>query len=132
MRRKDWTRLCTTKKAITCRRMERRQFVAFCAAAAGAAAIPAVGADALPRRYARARLVDENGAPLRAAAVPANRNLIFHYPYAATPCFLLNLGRRAAAAELITAGHARYEWQGGVGAERAIVAYSAICAHKLT
>jgi len=112
--------------------MERRQFVAFCAAAAGAAAIPAVGADALPRRYARARLVDENGAALRAAAVPANRNLIFHYPYAATPCFLLNLGRPTTPTQLATADAHPYEWRGGVGPERAIVAYCAICAHKLT
>jgi len=112
--------------------LERREFVAFCVAGAAAAATPAFGAEAEPRRYARARLVDANGAPLLAKAVPANRNLIFHYPYAATPCFLLNLGRAATAAELMTAGHARYEWQGGVGADRAIVAYSAICAHKLT
>src|SRR5882672_7168673 len=112
--------------------MERRQFVAFCAAAAGAAAIPAAGADALPRRYARARLVDENGAPIMGSKVPVARNLIFHYPYAATPCFLLNLGRPTKPAHLATADAQLYEWRGGVGPERAIVAYSAICAHKLT
>ena len=112
--------------------MERRQFVAFCAAAAGAAAIPAVGADARPRRYTRARLVDENGAPLAASRVPVGRNLIFHYPYAATPCFLLNLGRPTTPTQLATADAHPYEWRGGVGPERSIVAYSAICAHKLT
>jgi len=112
--------------------MERRQFVGFCVASAAAAATPAFGAGAEPRRYARARLIDESGAPLHARAVPANRNLIFHYPYAATPCFLLNLGHATAGAELKTANDQRYEWHGGVGAERAIVAYSAICAHKLT
>lgn len=112
--------------------MERRQFVRFCAAAAGAAAIPAVGADALPRRYTRVRLVDEGGSPLRAAAVPVERNLIFNYPYAATPCFLLNLGKPAAPTQLATADAHPYEWRGGVGPGRAIVAYSAICAHKLT
>jgi arsenite oxidase small subunit len=112
--------------------MERRQFVRLCAAAAGAVAIPAVSADALPRRYARARLVDENGAPLGAAKVPVARNLIFHYPYAATPCFLLNLGRPTMPAQLATADAHPYEWRGGVGPQHAIVAYSAICAHKLT
>src|ERR671925_990224 len=112
--------------------MERRQFVAFCAAAASAAAIPAVGADALPRRYTRARLVDESGVPLGASKVPVARNLIFHYPYAATPCFLLNLGKATAPTQLATADSHPYEWRGGVGRERAIVAYSAICAHKLT
>src|SRR6185503_2439773 len=113
--------------------MQRREFVSFCAAAAAAAAAPALGADAQPRFYARARLVDEKGAPLRAAAVPPGRNLIFHYPYAATPCFLLNLGKPAAApAQLQTADKKTYAWQGGVGATRSVVAYSAICAHRLS
>jgi Rieske Fe-S protein len=113
--------------------MERREFVAFCVASAASAATHAIAADAQPRRYARSRLVDAQGAPLLGKAVPVDRNLIFHYPYAATPCFLLNLGRPAApAAQLKTADEKPYEWHGGVGAERSIVAYSAICAHRLT
>ena len=112
--------------------MERREFVQFCLATAATAASPAVAADAEPRRYARSRLVDAHGAPLHAADVPANRNLIFHYPYAATPCFLLNLGRATAPTVLKTADDHPYTWQGGVGAGHSIVAYSAICAHKLT
>src|SRR5438445_542491 len=63
-------------------RMERRDFIKFCAAAAAASGGDAVAADARPRYYQKARLVDENGAALRAGSVPANRNLIFHYPYA--------------------------------------------------
>jgi len=113
--------------------MERRDFIKFCAASAAAAGAPEVSADARPHLYQRVRLVDENGAPLRAGNVPANRNLIFHYPYATTPCFLLNLGRPAkAAAQLKTVDDKPYAWRGGVGAARSIVAYSAICAHKLT
>jgi len=113
--------------------MERREFVAFCLASTATSATNAVAADAQPRRYSRARLVDANGAPLVGKAIPANRNLIFHYPYAATPCFLLNLGRPAApSVELKTADEKRYEWHGGVGPARSIVAYSAICAHRLT
>ena len=104
------------------RRMERRDFIRFCAAASFVS--PALAADAKPRLYARARLVDEKGAPLRAKAVPANENLIFHYPFAATPCFLLNLGKPAkAAVQLKTAENEPYEWRGGVGAGRSIVAY---------
>ena len=110
--------------------MQRREFIAFCAAAA---TTPAVADDAQPRRYSRARLVGDGGAPLLAKSVPANRNLIFHYPYAATPCFLLNLGKPvAASAHLKTADAKPYEWHGGVGEDHSIVAYSAICAHKLT
>jgi arsenite oxidase small subunit len=79
------------------------------------------------------RLLDAAGRPLLAKQVPANRTLVFHYPYASTPCFLLNLGRPAKpGATLQTADKQTYEWKGGVGAGRSVVAYSAICAHKLT
>ena len=114
--------------------MERRDFLKVCAAgAAAAAAVPALPADARPQMYSRTLLLDEKGAPLRASRIPVERNLIFHYPFAATPCFLLNLGKPAKASALLKTGDNRsYEWQGGVGAGRSIVAYSAICAHKLT
>ena len=113
--------------------MQRRDFVKFCAASATAARIPEVAAaDAKPKFYGRVKLLAGNGAPLKAAAVPVERNLIFHYPFAATPCFLLNLGRPAkASARLLTADQRAYEWQGGLGPRRSIVAYSAICAHQL-
>jgi Rieske Fe-S protein len=113
--------------------MERRDFMKLCAASAAATSLPALAADAKPQLYARTLLVDEGGKPIRAKAIPAKQNLIFHYPYAGTPCFLLNLGRPVqASAELKTAGRTPYRWSGGVGAQRSIVAYSAICAHKLT
>ena len=104
-----------------------------CAASALGVSMPAAPADASPRFYARARLVDPSGQPLRARALPANRNFIFHYPFAGTPCFLLNLGKPTkASAQLKTASEQTYEWPGGVGADHSIVAYSAICAHRLT
>jgi len=117
--------------------MERRDFLKICtagaAAAGGFAAPSSLAADARVHLYERAMLVDGNGQPLRAKAIPANRNLIFHYPYASTPCFLLNLGKPAkASAQLKTVDHQPYQWNGGVGAQRSVVAYSAICAHKLT
>jgi Rieske Fe-S protein len=116
--------------------MERRDFLRFCAASAAATAATgraALAADARPQFYEKAKLLGADGTPLRAKAIPANRNLIFHYPYASTPCFLLNLGRPAkASAVLRTADNRAYEWRGGVGAQRSIVAYSAICAHKLS
>jgi len=112
--------------------MERRGFIKFCAASAAAIGAPAVGADARVQFYSRARLVDEKGQPLRAAAIPVNRNLIFHYPFAATPCFLLNLDKAVTPTQLKTVSGAAYEWKGGIGARRSVVAYSAICAHKLS
>jgi len=110
--------------------MERRDFIRVCAAAVAAPAFAA--ADATPQLYSRVRLVDASGRPLLASTVPARRNLIFHYPYETTPCFLLNLGKPAKqSARLKTADKRDYEWKGGVGSGRAIVAYSAICAHQL-
>ena len=82
--------------------MERRGFIKFCAASAAAAGAPAMGADARVQLYSRARLVDEKGRPLRAAAIPVNRNLIFHYPVAAPHCCRLNLGKPVKPPQLKT------------------------------
>jgi Rieske Fe-S protein len=113
--------------------MQRREFVKFCAATAAAAGAPAAAAtDATPTFYGRVKLIGGGGAPLKASAIPAERNLIFHYPFAATPCFLLNLAQPArASARLVTADPRSYEWKGGVGPRHSIVAYSAICAHQM-
>ena len=112
--------------------MERRGFIKFCAASVAALGAPELNADARAQFYSKARLVDEKGVPLRASAIPVERNLIFHYPFAATPCFLLSLGRAVKPAQLKTVAGEQYEWKGGVGAARSVVAYSAICAHKLS
>lgn len=115
--------------------MERREFVRMCAASATGAALPA-GAQAAPlkaRLYRRALLVDERGQPLRAAQPRAGVTYVFDYPFAATPCFLLRLAKPAAGGiELKTEGGQAYRWEGGAGPGRTLVAYSAICAHKLT
>src|SRR5260221_10245053 len=113
--------------------MHRRDFMFACGASALAASLPATPADASPRFYARARLVDPSGRPLEAHPLPAHRNFIFHYPFAGTPCFLLNLGRPTRpSAQLRTAEARPYEWPGGAGPDHSVVAYSAICAHRLT
>ena len=113
--------------------MERRDFIKLCAGSAAACSLPVVAADARAHLYARSLLVAADGKPLRVRAIPARQNLIFHYPYASTPCFLLNLGKPAQpAASLKTADNRSYQWSGGIGPGRSVVAYSAICAHKLT
>jgi Rieske Fe-S protein len=113
--------------------VQRREFIKFCAATGALGGAPALAADARARLYTRARLVDGSGAPIQARNVPVERNLIFHYPYASTPCFLINLGRPASGATvLLTSDKRPYEWSGGVGPRRSIVAYSAICAHRMS
>src|SRR5690349_16935379 len=112
--------------------MERRAFLGACAALSGAALSSASQAGVPPRLYARARLIDVHGAPIRASTLARSTNYIFQYPFAATPCFLLRLDAPVRAADgLRRRDGSRYDWQGGVGPDRSLVAFSAICAHKL-
>lgn len=115
--------------------MKRRAFLGSCAALSGAASLAAVAeswAQAAPKRYERTRLVDVHGRPVRARELAAETNFVFHYPYAATPCFLLRLRRPVTVpATLRREDGATYAWSGGVGAQRDVVAFSAICAHRL-
>ena len=114
--------------------MERRQFLGTCAALSGVAGLPALSAwaDATPRFYDRATLVDPNGSPLRVRGLADETNYVFQFPFVGTPCFLLKLGRPVSAtATLRREDGSTYEWRGGVGPARSIVAFSAICAHKL-
>jgi len=114
--------------------MKRRRFLSTCALFSGAAGLTfsAAWADVTPRRYGRALLVDIHGAPIRIAALTTDTNYVFQYPFAATPCFLLKLGRRVTPnGELRRQDGAVYGWQGGVGPGGNLVAFSAICAHKL-
>ncbi len=105
-----------------------------CAAGAAVSANDLFAAQGLnPRFYSRTQLTDEDGRPLRAASLVAGRNYIFHYPFESTPCFLLNLGKPTVRdVQLKTEDGAIYQWAGGVGPGRAIVGYSAICAHRMS
>lgn len=115
--------------------MDRRNFIGTCTAgaacASAAAAFSAIAADARPRSYGRAVLVDEQGNRLRLASLKPRANYVFHYPYVATPVFLLDLGKPALPQSLTTKARDTYAWPGGVGPRRSVVAYSAICAHQL-
>ena len=115
--------------------MDRRAFVEHCALAAGGLpaglALPSFAAQASARPYARALLVDEQGRPLKASNLAAQTNYLFHYPFEATPVFLLDLGKPALPHKLSTKKADEYAWPGGVGKNKSIVAFSAICAHHL-
>ena len=114
--------------------MERREFVKACAAACALAGQDALAAGNLsPRFYGRAQLTDGRGQPFPAAKLVTGRNYIFHYPFEATPCFLLNLGKPTGSnVELKTEDGSVYQWPGGVGPNRSVVAFSAICAHRMS
>lgn len=117
-------------------KFNRRSFVKICASAvAMITASPGVLAqqDGTLRRYSRARLVDKLKRPVKLADLKVGENYLFHYPYISTPCFLLNLGKPVVGGlTLQTEDGRKYQWQGGVGPQRSLVAFSAICAHKMT
>jgi arsenite oxidase small subunit len=113
--------------------MDRRSFLGSCTAGAAglSAALAAHAANAKTREYAKVLLVDERGDPLKASTLRPQVNYVFHYPFEATPVFLLDLGKPLAPTTLSTQDRQAYSWPGGVGRNRSIVAYSAICAHQL-
>lgn len=115
--------------------MDRRSFLESCGSGAAcigaAAAFPALAADAKPKPYARALLTNELGDPLKASSLKPLDNYVFHYPYEATPVFLLDLGKPVPARSLATQDKKAYAWPGGAGTKKSIVAFSAICAHQL-
>ena len=85
------------------------------------------------KRYKRVKLVDNEGRPIRTSDLLIGENYLFHYPYVTTPCFLLNLGKPSiGGTQLKTANGQDYKWQGGVGSHHSIVAFSAICSHKMS
>lgn len=80
-----------------------------------------------------ARLLHSSGRPLRLEDLEVGENYVFHYPYVTTPCFLLNLGKPALPRDGLEMDDGRkYSWRGGIGPERSIVAFSAICAHRMS
>lgn len=101
---------------------ERREFLSACSAAliTTATQISLIGTShakdaTTSKRYSASILADESGRPVRVSALKARINYLFHYPFVSTPCLLVNLGRDVK----------------GAGPGNAIVAFSAICSHKL-
>ena len=116
--------------------MDRRRFIKLCATASAlVAARPAtLAATPGPLQPARpSRLVHRDGASIAPGDLEVGRSYVFHYPYLATPCFLIDLGEQVDPTEgLITEDGQQYRWQGGSGPRRSVVAFSAICAHKMS
>lgn len=115
--------------------MKRRRFFGFCAMGAGCMAAPTAflrSGIVRAEQYGRSRLVHRGGDPVTAAEVATGVNYVFHYPHVSTPCFLLRLTRAPEPRELATRNGKTYRWDGGVGPDGTLVAFSAICAHKMS
>lgn len=109
----------------------RRRFIGACGAALTLFGQARVAAPLTV--FAPVRLVDEHDQPLTPALLEPEREYVFFYPYLSTPAFLLDLGRPTVATQsLQTADGTPYQWTGGIGPQQSIVAFSAICAHRLS
>jgi Rieske Fe-S protein len=98
--------------------------------AGGASAVQAAPAPAV-QSHARALLVDALREPLRASRLPLGEPFVFTYPFHATPAFLMALTSPVGRTSLQTEARQAYEAPSGVGPTSSIVAFSAICSHKL-
>jgi len=88
--------------------------------------------------FPRLLLVDENGNPIKASSIPVNGKQIalFPYPLSNEPNMLLNLGDEGGrpvevppTTVVVPQNGVSYEFPGGVGPSKSIVAYSALCQH---
>ena len=83
--------------------------------------------------YEKAQIVDAAGIPIKASRLEKEVTYIFNYPYASTPCMLINLPESSEQEVALKSEMGEdYIWKNGVGKDRTIVAYVAICAHQLT
>lgn len=91
------------------------------------------GSNALYRSYGKVQLVDDVGKPILASSLAKETPYIFNYPHASTPCMLIDLAQSTSNdVELVSANDEKYIWKSGVGTQRNIVGYVAICTHQLT
>jgi len=114
----------------------RRRFVRMCTSAVAAVtASPSILAStAKPvQSYSKTLIVDSNGQPIKYSALSAGETYVFRYPFSETPCFLIDLGKPVPPMDsLKTADGTSYRWSGGAGPDKSLVAFSAICSHKLS
>ncbi|QGA53123.1 Rieske iron-sulfur protein SoxL2 [Sulfolobus sp. E5-1-F] len=88
--------------------------------------------------FPKSLLVDSSGNPIKASQIPVNSPfiVIFEYPMTGEPNFLINLGDSSgkpveipSTTVVVPQTGKTYTFPGGVGPNKSIVAYSAICQH---
>ena len=121
--------------------MERRNFLKIIAAGATVIAVnPSLIRNTLRaedgrlyKTYEKVQIVDGSGKPIKVSDLQKETTYIFNYPFASTPCMLVNLPEATQQeVKLKSETGEEYLWKSGVGKNRTVVAYSAICAHQLT
>jgi len=118
--------------------MDRRAFSKVCSSLiAGAATLSRSGYASDSSNFPQSRLVNDAKQPINIETLAVGSSHVFHYPYVTTPCFLIrlnttNIDRGSQSAQLADRLGNTYTWQGGIGPDNSIVAFSAICTHKMS
>jgi len=107
-----------------------RQAACVAGAWAVSSALPVVAGGEV-QHYPRSLLVDLHGSPWSARQIKVGEAFLFNYPYTVSPVFLIAFEREVEPVELVTVRKQHYAGPAGVGPNKSIVAFSAICAHKL-
>lgn len=117
--------------------MDRRTFLRACGllylgTLLGDRVLTAGNTNSDGRKYRRALLTDESGKPLRVEDIMEGKGYIFFYPFRSTPCLLINTGVKIPPGEALLKNGKRYSYGGGVGPNKSIIAFLAICTHQLS
>ncbi len=103
--------------------MQRRDFNRLCTGLLAGAASASQTAFAQTEPYPRSALVYDNNEPVTVESLAPGTSCVFSYPFVTTPCFIVRLKSKANGND---------QWQGGVGDDQSVVAFSAICSHKMS
>ena len=116
--------------------LDRRYFFKGCLSAASIVMsnpLLLAGASKRINHYSKVQLVDQNEKPVTSNMLKDKHCYIFNYPFVSTPCFLINTGQSLLDSEaLVSESGTSYQWPGGSGPDHSVVAFAAICAHKLS
>ena len=107
--------------------MDRRKFHKLCGGLLSSAAAThlSLGTSAASDQgpFPKSKLMYQDKTPVTLASLQTGVSHVFSYPYVTTPCFLVRLTRSAPG---------NGSWPGGLDTEQSVVAFSAICSHKMS
>jgi len=110
--------------------MKRRHFTRICTSivlAAGSTSTSLMAGNT-GVSYQRSLLQNRSSGALKTEQLVIGEPYLFFYPFITTPCLLIKLDKPVSIKE----GLSDESWRGGVGQENSVVAYSAICSHKMS
>lgn len=113
--------------------LKRRDFLHACGGLLALLGYSRRAVSAPRQPHPRVALTTPGGDPLRLVDLVPEQEYVFFYPYRSTPNFLIDLARPTAQSVTLTGDEGQTQhWPGGIGPGRSVVAFSAICSHKLT